>query len=812
MNFNNLSMKQSVFGISLISMATLMLEILVNKVFSFSTWGSLGYMIIGSAIFGFSIAGVVIAIWQPQRNYSLSLLVGFASFVFSISVFLCYIVMNLVPFNFEDVLSHPLKQIIFFTIWYLLLLIPFIMTGLIVVLLLINFKKQNNRLYAADLVGAGIGCIIVLPLFPLLGAAGQYFICAALGCICTIIFTYKTLRKLPICALILMIVFLVMSPFAQSIYPVKTHQAKRERGEHFAGGFIKYSIWSFLSKIEVAILPKKDSGMIWFDGGLMQSSIDRFDGDYGKEKYVGKVNGACSIAYRLKPRENVLIIAPAGGREVRTALAWEAEKITGVELDYSVVKLVKRELDGYLGGIYNDKRVSLINDEGRSFVRRSRDKYDTIQFISAYSVTAIQSGAVNLASSYLVTEEAFEDYLDHLTHDGVLSIARDANLKLFFTAWKALERRGLDPGKRIVLISRGTLGRNTVLVKLSPFDPSELGIVKQVCLEGKMPINYAPPLLMKEVDSIPGIISEPKTRSIIEEFIEILPKEREKFYAKFPYKVKPVKDDKPFFNNLRYFFKDLEADPQLLTEELEEYPQKTWYIPYIPISYLSRLVVLIEAAILAMLFLVLPLLRFKSDGMSNSWQKISMFYFLSLGLGFIWIEIVLLKTFILFLGNPVYSISVVLFAMLIFAGIGSFFSERLVGKLKFKLFLLGVVLTITITIVTYVYPMIFQMCIGLPFFLRILISLILIAPIGFILGMPFPIGLEFLSTENPESIAWAWAMNGYATVVGVATSAFIIMQTGFTILMWVSLGIYILGFLCLSASECIRDKAVNKIT
>ena len=437
-------MKQSALGISLISMVTLMFELMVNKALSFSTWGTLGYMIIGSAIFGYSIAGVVIAIWKPHQRYPVSLLVSYASLAFSLSVALCYIVMNLLPFNFEDVLSHPTKQIVLFTAWYLSLLMPFSLTGFIIALLLMRFKEHSNRLYAADLVGAGIGCIIVVPLFPFLGAAGLYLMCVALGAVCTIIFSYGTSRKVMAISIVLMVIFLIASPFAQSVYPVKTHQNKRERGVHDTAGFITHAMWSFLSKIEVAIIPERNSGMIWFDGGLMQSSIDRFDGDYEEAKHTPSVTGTSSIAYRVKPRKNVLIIAPAGGRELRAALVWGAEKVTGVELDSSVVKLVQDALNDYLGGIFRDERVTLINDEGRSFVRRSTEKYDTIQFISAYSVTAIQSGAVDLASSYLVTAEAFHDYLNHLTLDGVLSVSRDLNLRLFFTAWGIFQNRRKD--------------------------------------------------------------------------------------------------------------------------------------------------------------------------------------------------------------------------------------------------------------------------------------------------------------------------------------------------------------------------------
>ena len=758
-------------------------------------------MIIGSAIFGFSIAGVVIALWHPERKYRMSTLLSCASIIFSLSVVLCYIVMNVVPFDISAVLHHPVKQIVYFTFWYLSLLTPFSMTGFIIALLLLVFKDTSNRLYAADLVGAGIGCIIVVPFFPLMGASGLYFLCGVLGAAAAILFSYRSSRRITSIAGLLLLLFLAISPFAQRVYPVQTHCSKRARLGHFEAGYIERSMWSLLSKIEVAIVPDHDSGMLWFDGGMMESAIDRFGGDFDKEDR--RIRGANSVAYRLKPRRNVLIIAPAGGRELRAALTWGAEKVTGVELDYSVVRLVRDELNDYLGGIFRDNRVTLVNDEGRSFIRRSAEKYDTIQMISAYSVTAVQSGAVDLASFYLMTVEAFHDYIDHLTDDGVLSISRDMTLKLFFTGWKALEDKGFDPADKIVLLLNddSTLGRNTILLKTRPFEEDELNTIKEICLAKNMPINYAPSSLMKAVDRIPELGSEIKTRRLIEEFVATPRQDRQKFYDSFPYRVSPVVDDNPFFNNFRYLLRDMANNPDRLTDELKDYTEKTWYLPYLPIGYVAHLVVLAEAAVFALLFLVFPLWKFRSEGVRLRWQRWSMCYFLSLGLGFIWIEIVLLKKFILFLGNPVYSITVVLFSMLVFAGLGSLFSERLGGTIDRNLSLVGTALVLMVLLIALVYPAIFHHSLGFSFPLRIWVAVLLIAPVGFVLGIPFPIGLKFLGESGPDSIPWAWAMNGYATVIGVSMSSLVAVQTGFAVLLYISLGIYLLGFACLKASH-----------
>ncbi len=801
-----MSYKRSLIAIALVAMATLMFELLVNKALAFSTWSGLGYMIIGSAIFGYSIAGVVIAIWKPHEKYRVDMLLGYAALGLALTMMLSYVVMNVVPFGFGNMYFAPAANLFYFTIWYLVLLIPFSLSGFIIATLLTVFKDQSNRLYGADLIGAGIGCLIVVPLFPQFGASGVYALCAIIPAVCAIIFTAGRMRRLTVGALAAIVALVVYAPLAERVYPVETHDIKRDRSEDFRLGYIKNSMWSFLSKIEVAIVPEdKGRSQLWFDGGLMQSNIDPFDGNYDAERSLKRANGASSIGYRLRPRDNALIIASAGGREVRVALAWGAKRVTAVELDPSVVALVHDELNDYLGGIFRNPRVVIANDEGRSFVRRSTEQYDVIQFISAYSRGAAQSGAVDQVSSYLVTTEAFQDYLDHLAPEGVLAISYASSLRLFISVWDALEKRGLDPANRVVMIHNdpSTMTQNTIFVKLTPFTTEELGFMRQVTL-GRMPINYAPRALMADVDRTPDLVSQPNTRRLIEEFIATDPAKREDFYDKFPYRVAPVSDNRPYYMQGRYIGVDESKYPDRLTEELAEQIAKKEYIPRVPLSEAAQIVILLEAAVFAALFLVFPLSKYKADGIRTRSQRLALLYFLSLGLAFIWVEVVFLKAFILFMGSPVYSIAVVLFAMLIFAGLGSFYSERLRGSLASKLTVIGVGLVLISLAVAFAYPSLLQAFLGLPLVGRALVAIALMAPVGFVLGMPFPTGLAVLAKANPQSIPWAWAMNGYATVVGLSSAALIAMRTGYTMLILLSLGVYLLGFLALLASAKAR--------
>jgi hypothetical protein len=304
---------------------------------------------------------------------------------------------------------------------------------------------------------------------------------------------------------------------------------------------------------------------------------------------------------------------------------------------------------------------------------------------------------------------------------------------------------------------------------------------------------------MQYVDQKDGLESQPKTRGLIEEFIATPIGERKAFFASFPYRVEPVTDDRPFFNNFRHLGIDIRETPDRMTEELDMYVSKDEYIPGLPLGNVAQIMVLLEAAVFAALFVIFPLWKFKSDGIQTKPQKLSLIYFLSLGAGFIWVEIVLLKVFVLFMGSPVYSIAVVLFAMLIFAGLGSAFSERLRGDVKRKLTLVGSTIAVLVLSVAFLYPQIFQQLLVLPFPMRVISAVALIAPVGFILGMPFPIGLSVLAKSSPDSIPWAWAMNGYATVVGISLATLLSMQIGFKLLLVCAMLAYFAGFLALLA-------------
>jgi MFS family permease len=196
---------------------------------------------------------------------------------------------------------------------------------------------------------------------------------------------------------------------------------------------------------------------------------------------------------------------------------------------------------------------------------------------------------------------------------------------------------------------------------------------------------------------------------------------------------------------------------------------------------------------------IFPLWKFKSDGIQTKPQKLSLIYFLSLGVGFIWVEIVLLKVFVLFVGSPVYSIAVVLFATLVSAGLGSAFSERLRGDVKRKLTVVGSTIAVLVLAAAFLYPLIFQSLLVLPLPMRLISAVALIVPLGFVLGMPFPIGLSVLAKSSPDSIPWSWAMNGYATVVGISLATLLSMQIGFKLLLVCALVSYFVGFLALLA-------------
>jgi hypothetical protein len=412
--------------------------------------------------------------------------------------------------------------------------------------------------------------------------------------------------------------------------------------------------------------------------------------------------------------------------------------------------------------------------EGRNFVARSTEKYDLIQFSQVDTWAAAASGAYSLSENFLYTTQAFLDYYDHLTDDGMLTVGRwyfeppRQAFRLVTIGTTALEQRGaVDPSQHFVVVRAGDT--STFIMKKSPFTTEEIARLRDVVDSLGFDMLYAP----DETD--------PKNW-----FVQFFAApDRAQFYRDYPLDVTPTTDDRPFF--FEYYgwsnFGDFRSGKATLV------------------------ILLIQALLLASALILWPLWRFRRQGLATRGARRFIVYFAALGIGFIFIEIGLMQRFILFLGHPIYSTSVVLFSVLTFSGIGSLLSGRLLrvsshttghdgaGERDPRWLQSRVIPLLCLLTVVYilVLPPLFRALLGMELTYRVFVSILLLAPMGLLMGMPFPLGIRLVDQVNSALVPWAWGVNGFNSVVGSILAVMIAQSYGFAVVMVLAVIVYLLG-------------------
>lgn len=758
-------------GLGIIAGATLLLEVTMTRIFSVAFFHHFAFLIISTALFGFGFSGVFLSIFPSLNKFDFNKVLMFFSTCFAISTILTLKVVIDVPLQFGVVREQSFEFFVYLSIYYLALAIPFFFSGMVVALLLSNIPERVNTLYFSDLLGAGIGCFLAIPLIPQLGASGTVIAAALFGIVASACFAKLVGNRAVIISLAFFVAITLLLPYRATHFRIKVHEGKRSFNIDEQAGNLEFSQWGPISRIDVA----KYGGdkIIWIDGGSNQSFMKPFNGDMSALQSSEFMKKRAGIVYRLVDRPDVLVVGPAGGEEVLYALAHNPNSITGVELDPVIVDIVQNEYRDFIGGIYNQPDVRLICDEGRSYIRRSPEKYDIIQQINNASPVAIASGAVNLSETYLITVEAFHDYLDHLKEGGFIFIRRWGAIRLATVAAQALRERGIeDPEEQIVIMDDPLhdFGGGQFYLKNGKFTEEEIAEF-QPYVEANAVLYGPQSFHVKHADY-------EKYRKLVES------PDGWKGYDKIGINVFPVTDNKPFFNHFKKFARfSLENIPPEFHPIFERYNN----------SDFSLLAILVEAVGLSVIFIILPLYLFKRSGLHAHGKFRFLVYFFSLGLGFILIEIVLIQKFTLFMGNPTYSVTVVLFSILTAAGCGSFLSGKLQSNLKGSLLMVVIGIVLLTWLQLTVSPRVFKMFLGYSMPVRVLISIALITPLGLLMGMPFPLGITLTNQVSKRLIPWVWGINGYATVIGSVLCVILALSFGFNAVMFIACGIYLIG-------------------
>jgi spermidine synthase len=772
-------------GIFLISAATLTLEISLIRLLSVAQGYHFAFMVVSMAFLGYGASGSFLSSFPSLMRRETPQTLVQASALFSFSALFAYLLSNLIPFDMARI-SWDRWQIFYIFLYYLVFSIPFFFSGLAISSALARWSVLSGKLYFSDLTGASLGCLLVLGLFGIFGGPGTLLFACLLGGLASIAFAWaikpiSILRWSWVCFLSVLLLWqpsfldLRLSPYKALNVALL-----------FPGARLLETHWNVFSRVDILESPaaRTAPGLslqyleplppqlgLTVDAGSL-NAITRFSGKPGEKDELGFIDFLpSSFPYEMARPERVLILEPLGGLEILNALQHRSGEIVVTEVNPKIVELLQGTYRDYSGGIYSRQGIQVAVEDGRGYVRGSPPPFDLIVLTLTESLGASATGLSSLYEDCRLTTEAFQDYLEVLKPGGFLSISLyllpppRAELRLVSVVKETLERAGKRPGD--YLLAYRSWGTFSLLVKKEPIQSKEIKALKSFCQRLRFDLVYYPGMSGEEAN----VYNRFATPLYFEGVQRVL-RDGEKFYSTYPFDLRPSTDDRPFFHH--YFrWGHLDEIYRLAGEKWQILVEGGYLVP----------IVLIQALFLSFLFIVLPLISGKlgrkkpavAGGHPFSW----LIFFSALGLGFMFVEISLMQKFILFLSHPVYSVSLVIFSLLIFAGGGSRLSMRIDPRASRELKLILSSVAGLLLLYAFFLPPVLQFFQGKPLFLRQVISVLLIAPLGFLLGMPFPLGIRLVGSQWPALVAWGWCANGCASVVGSVLPVIIALSLGF---------------------------------
>lgn len=790
-----------------LSAAVLAYEVLLVRLFSITGWHHFAYMIISIALLGFGASGSVLAVAGRRLLPRFAGAFAAGAVLFGLTATLSVALALRLPFNALEVVWQP-GELLWLGLDYLLLVLPFLFGGGALGLTFFRYPRAIGRLYAADLVGAGTGALGLVGLLFLMPAEAALRVIAAVGMLAGAVVLLPSGRRVAAAGLGAAAVggALWLPP---SLLALERHVSEY-KGLSMAlsvpGARVVEERSGPLGRIHVVESPtipfRHAPGLslgntvepppqlgVFTDADSM-SAITRFDGDLAALSYLDQTTGA--LPYHLLEDRHVLVLGAGGGEQVLLALYHGAERIEAVELNPQVVGLVRDTFGDFAGGIYDAPEVEVRLGEARSVARGGTGRYDLIQIPLLYSFGAAAAGTQSLLESYTYTVEALGDYLDRLEPGGLLSVTLWAKLpprdtaKLFATAVEALERRGVaDPGGRLALVRSWKTA--TLLVRNGVFPEREIEALRRFAEERSFDVAWYPGISAGEANRF-NVLERPW---FYEAAAALAGAGRHDFIARYKFAIAPATDDRPFFHD---FFRW-----RFLPELMRLRAQGT--AAMLDMGYLVLAATLAQAAVLSVLMILAPLMLGRRRFRRGTPKARVAGYFLALGLGFLLIEIAYLQRFILFLGNPLYSVAVVLAGFLVFAGLGSAVAPALDRRLAEARIGAPAVAALGIGAVgtgyLFLLPVVFDALIHLPDAARIAVSLALIAPLAVLMGLPFPLGIARVARAGADLVPWAWAINGCASVVAAILATILAMHLGFTAVVGIAVALYLAAPLAL---------------
>ena len=793
-------------GLFLVTFSTLTYQLLLTRTFSVTMYYHFAFVAISVTMFGMAVGAIAVYL-RPRLFVSerVARHLAIGSALFAVTIVLSYLTHLAIPF----VIEPSVVSVYALGLTYAALSVPFVLSGIVVSLALTRFPQQVGPLYAADLTGAALGCLVVGPLLRLADAPTAVLATAGVASVAAVLFAaerapngFTAGRGLGrACATLT--VLMIVATTANGLAARRNAGWLRlmwVKGQHEARPLVER--WNSFSRIRVIGDPNrviKPSG--WGLSATLPADKRARELHLDIDSYAGTeltwYNGdpdtvshlrydVTNVAHYLRPNSRVVVVGTGGGRDVLSALVFNQREVTGVEINESIIDLVTRRFGDFTGHLDRDPRVRFVNDEARSYITRLNDRVDLIQISLIDTWAATASGAFVLTENSLYTTNAWRTFLDHLAPRGILSVSRwyyadrpGEVYRLATLASTVLMQRGVArPGDHYAIVrarpaaaGNGPDGVGTMLLSRDPLSAEDLDALEAVASRLKFEIVQSP--RYSADDTFAAIASGSRLEYAI---------------AAHPLNIAAPTDDTPFFFHmlrLRDVFKISRWHDQGIVR-----------FNMTAVGILG--VLMVTVGILTAACIVLPLVLTNSKGLTTANRGIAshLAYFAAIGLGFMLVEISQVQRLAIFLGHPVYSLSVVLFSLLLSSGIGSLATARLSHRPQSstRVLLLLIVVLVAFGSMT---PVVIRYVDAASIATRIAVSVAILLPIGFFMGMAFPIGMSRALSEAPSIAPWLWGVNGAASVSASVLVVVIALGAGISAAFWVGTGCYLVALAAL---------------
>lgn len=768
-------------AIGLISAAIIAFQLILMQILSYIQWYHFAYMIISIALLGFGAAGTFLTIFQKKLEKNYYTLFPLLLIVTAILIPVVVGIANSEAVRFDSLLifqdSRHIGRLI---LSYFIFFLPFLTGALAIGLSFSKFADQIGKIYFSNLIGSGIGGIIALFIMQWIIPEQQSFtvaVLAFLGGIVSLPKNRKTFLRIlvPLSTLILAILFfypprLIPSEYKDISKTMLLPDAKIEYEKSTPHGFVQIVSSPVLRYAPGVSLAYQDSfpvRKVVFNNGNWMGCLLPSPLEQNKTNILDYTPQA--LPYHINNIKNAMIINAGTGENVLLALSHQVARITVNETNPEIFKILRQSFEGFY-------QVLPYQTLPRTLLTPDTSRYDLIELPIIGSFFG-NSGLNAVEPRYELTLEALQEMWNKLSREGMISLScwmdypvRNA-YRLLSTISLLLDKNNINHPPQHVVAIRSWCAI-TFLVKKSPFKRDEINKVHLFC-ENRM---FDPLVLPGNQEIDRDKYNMLQDTAFFTHVDQLLSPNKKTLIQQYPYRIHPTTDNRPFF----FQFVRFKQIPQLLTSIREK------NFPFLDIGYVLIILTFIQIVFIAAIFILLPLSFSPWKSKNKKWVFI---YFSGLGLAYMFLEMVFIQQFTFYFGEPTYAASATLSILLFTSGLGSYYSGKFQNSNKIRRALPLIIAAILI-LYAFILSPIFSATIGVAFPFKIMIAIVLLGVLGFFLGMPFPLGINYLSEKNTDDIPWAWALNGYFSVISTVLATIISVEAGYLLLLLIAAFIY----------------------